>query len=140
MSCVIHISKSKNISIPNDMNIYIFIMSFHRIYMEKSRHTLEYEMPLYAQVFEYLILSLLAQFWECGTSVHSSWDEFFLKEAVTLGQSQVCTLRLHFLSCHSASKNCIMSSLPDRLSTLKPWDISLPPSGCFLSSICSDTR
>lgn len=140
MSCVIHISKSKNISIPNDMNIYIFIMSFHWIYMEKSRHTLEYEMPLYAQVFEYLILSLLAQFWECGTSVHSSWDEFFLKEAVTLGQSQVCTLRLHFLSCHSASKNCIMSSLPDRLCTLKPWDISLPPSGCFLSSICSDTR
>lgn len=96
--------------------------------------------PLYAQVFEHLILSLLAQFWECGTSVHSSWDEFFLKEAVTLGQSQVCTLRLHFLSCHSASKNCIMSSLPDRLCTLKPWDISLPPSGCFLSSICSDTR
>lgn len=96
--------------------------------------------PLYAQVFEYLIPSLVAQFWESvELSVHSG-DEFFLKEVVTLGQPQVCILRLHFLSCHSASKNSMMFSLSDRLCTLKPWDISFPPSRCFLSTICSDTR
>lgn len=77
--------------------------------------------PLYAQVFEHLIPSLVAQFWESvELSVHSG-DEFFLKEVVTLGQPQVCILRLHFLSCHSASKNS-MFSLSDWLCTLKPWD------------------
>lgn len=139
VSCVIYISNSDDISISNYINMYKFIMSFTEYIWKRVNMHWNVKCPLYAQVFEHLIPSLVAQFWESvELSVHSG-DEFFLKEVVTLGQPQVCILRLYFLSCHSASKNS-MFSLSDWLCTLKPWDIIFPPSHCFLSSICSDTR